>query len=78
MDRRPCRRVSVSLESDAACFLIRDEGQGFDSAGVRDPTAPEQLERPTGRSIFLMKTFLDDVRYNVTGNQVTLLKRRSA
>lgn len=70
--------VSVSLESDGARFVIRDEGRGFDAAAVRDPTAPEQLERPTGRGIFLMKTFLDDVRYSATGNQVTLLKRRSA
>ena len=68
--------VSVSLESEAACFVIRDEGRGFDAAAVRDPTAPEQLERPTGRGIFLMKTFLDEVRYNITGNQVTLLKLR--
>ena len=70
--------VAVSLEPDGARFVIRDEGRGFDAAGVRDPTAPEQLERPTGRGIFLMKTFLDDVRYNAAGNQVTLMKRRSA
>ena len=70
--------VGVALEPDAARFVIRDEGRGFDSAGVRDPTRSDQLERPTGRGIFLMKTFLDEVRYNATGNQVTLLKRRRA
>ena len=67
--------VSMGLESDAVRFVVRDEGRGFDVADVRDPTRPEQLERPTGRGIFLMKTFVDDVRYNATGNQVTLLKR---
>lgn len=67
--------VSMGLESDAVRFVVRDEGRGFDVAGVRDPTRPEQLERPTGRGIFLMKTFVDDVRYNAAGNQVTLLKR---
>lgn len=71
------RRIHVSMgfESDAVRFVVRDEGRGFDVADVRDPTRPEQLERPTGRGIFLMKTFVDDVRYNATGNQVTLLKR---
>ncbi len=68
--------VRVTLASDAVRFVIRDDGRGFDSAEVRDPTGPEQLQRPSGRGIFLMKTFLDDVRYNVAGNQVTLLKRR--
>jgi CheY-like chemotaxis protein len=68
--------VSVTLESDAVRFVIRDDGRGFDAAAVRDPTRPDQLERPSGRGIFLMKTFLDEVRYNITGNQVTLLKLR--
>ena len=70
--------LDMSLASDAVRFVIRDEGRGFDVTGVGDPTRPEQLERPTGRGIFLMKTFLDDVRYNATGNQVTLLKRCGA
>ena len=69
-------RVRASLTSDAACFVITDEGRGFHVGGVPDPTLPENLEQRSGRGIFLMKTFLDDVRYNEAGNQVTLLKRR--
>ena len=69
-------RVQASLTSDAACFVITDEGRGFNVGGVPDPTLPENLEERSGRGIFLMKTFLDDVRYNEAGNQVTLLKRR--
>ena len=68
--------VQASLTSDAARFVVTDEGRGFDVGDVPDPTLPENLEQPSGRGIFLMKTFLDDVRYNETGNQVTLLKRR--
>ena len=68
--------VQASLTSDAARFVVTDQGRGFDVGGVPDPTLPENLEQPSGRGIFLMKTFLDDVRYNETGNQVTLLKRR--
>lgn len=69
-------RVSVNLDADEARFVIEDGGRGFDAGAVPDPTAPENLGRPSGRGIFLMKTFLDDVRYNDAGNRVTLLKRR--
>ena len=70
-------RVSVDLTSDEARFVIEDGGRGFDLGAVPDPTLPENLGRPSGRGIFLMKTFLDDVRYNDAGNQVTLSKRRA-
>lgn len=70
-------RVSVNLTAEEARFVIEDGGGGFDAGAVPDPTLPENLGRPSGRGIFLMKTFLDDVRYNDAGNRVTLLKRRS-
>ena len=69
--------VSVNLTPDEARFVIEDGGKGFDVGAVPDPTLPENLGRPSGRGIFLMKTFLDDVQYNETGNRVTLVKRRS-
>lgn len=71
-------RVSVNLTSDEARFAIEDDGRGFDVGAVPDPTLPENLGRPSGRGIFLMKTFLDDVHYNEAGNRVTLLKRRTS
>ncbi len=70
-------RVRFNLTSDEARFVIEDGGRGFDFGAVPDPTLPENLGRPSGRGIFLMKTFLDDVQYNETGNRVTLMKRRS-
>ena len=42
---------------------IRDEGQGFDPAAVDDPLAPENRLKTSGRGIFYMKTFMDDVRF---------------
>lgn len=68
--------VSLNLTSDEARFVIEDGGRGFEVGAVPDPTLPENLGRPSGRGIFLMKTFLDEVRYNDAGNRVTLLKRR--
>ena len=75
-DRRIHFQVSVS--SDEAQFVIRDEGPGFNPASVPDPTDPANLERESGRGLLLMRSFMDDVTYSSSGNQVTLVKRREA
>lgn len=75
-DRRIHFQVSVS--NDEAQFVIRDEGPGFNPASVPDPTDPANLERESGRGLLLMRSFMDDVTYSSTGNQVTLVKRREA
>jgi CheY-like chemotaxis protein/anti-sigma regulatory factor (Ser/Thr protein kinase) len=69
-------RVAARLTTTAATFIIGDQGPGFDVAKLPDPTDPEFLERPSGRGVLLMRTFMDEVRYNATGNRVTLVKRR--
>lgn len=72
------RRIQVSarLTAGDAQFVIEDEGPGFDVSQLPDPTQSANLEQISGRGVFLMRAFMDDVRYNETGNQVTLLKRR--
>lgn len=57
-------------------FRIRDEGKGFDPKCIRNPTDPANLDRASGRGLLLMHSFMDEVRYNATGNEVTLIKRR--
>jgi CheY-like chemotaxis protein len=57
-------------------YVIRDEGQGFDVASLPDPTLPQNLERRTGRGLFLIRTFMDEVSHNPVGNEITMLKRR--
>ena len=72
------RRIHVTarFSSDHACFVVRDDGKGFDLTGVGDPTHPDFITRPAGRGIFLMRAFMNEVRFNTTGNEVTMLKRR--
>ena len=74
------RKVSleVTLTTEEARFVITDEGPGFDPQSLPDPLAPANLEKCSGRGILLMRTFMDDVRYNHKGNQVTLVKRLSS
>jgi len=72
------RRIQLDLEVTpvVATITILDEGRGFNPASLPDPTDVENLDRPSGRGVMLMRAFMDDIRYNTTGNQVTLIKRR--
>jgi len=72
-DRRIYFHAKYS-ESEAV-FVIRDEGRGFDTSRVPDPTEPENLLRTSGRGLLLMRAFMDDLRFNDAGNEVTLIKR---
>ena len=73
------RRVMVSarITRQEATFVIADQGPGFDVAQLPDPTDPANLDRPSGRGLLLMRMFMDDVRLNSVGNQITLVKHRS-
>jgi len=68
--------VSVKIGPTQAMYSIRDEGQGFDPSTLPDPTDPANLDRPCGRGMLLMRTFMDNVIYNDKGNEVTLFKER--
>lgn len=70
--------VTVSLSRDEAQWTIRDDGPGFDPSKLPDPTDPEYLERPHGRGLMLMRTFMNEVSYNNKGNEVRMVKRRKA
>jgi serine/threonine-protein kinase RsbW len=55
---------------------ITDEGGGFDPDRVPDPTQPENLDRPNGRGIMLMRSYMSRVEYNTAGNKVVMEKHR--
>ncbi len=64
--------LSLSLDKNEISFVIEDEGVGFDYNNLPDPTAPENLERPEGRGIFLMKNLCDEVEFEDEGRKVKL------
>lgn len=70
-------RVEVVLRHRALRVRVTDQGRGFDCSDLIDPTAPENLECPNGRGIFLMRKLMDEVRFNDRGNEVTLVLRLS-
>ncbi|MCB0490050.1 MAG: ATP-binding protein [Cyclobacteriaceae bacterium] len=62
----------LSLDESLIKFHVEDEGQGFDYQNLPDPTAPENLEKPGGRGIFLMKHLSDEVEFKDQGRVVEL------
>jgi anti-sigma regulatory factor (Ser/Thr protein kinase) len=67
--------VVVEITPHLGRFVIRDQGPGFDPSSLPDPTAPENLEKVSGRGLLLMRTFMDEVHFNDIGNEVVLIKR---
>ena len=70
----PNKTVVVSFESDEKelCFVVKDQGDGFDYDKLPDPTSPENIENPNGRGVFLMKHLADDLEFKDKGSTVSL------
>lgn len=64
--------LSLSLNENIIKFIIEDEGIGFDYSNLPDPTSPENLDKPGGRGIFLMKHLSDEVNFKDNGRVVEL------
>ena len=73
--------VEMRVEDETLQIRIRDEGSGFDPEKVSDPLAPENRLKTSGRGIFYMKTFMDDVRFGrheAGGMEIVLTKNLNA
>jgi serine/threonine-protein kinase RsbW len=65
-------RCSVDGE---VLISVRDEGEGFDSRAVPDPTEPQRLHLTHGRGLYLMRTLMDEVWFEENGTVVLIRKR---
>ena len=74
----PAKDVAIeySLTEEAFHISICDQGSGFKPDSVPDPTLDENLERPCGRGVMLMRAYMTEVTFNDTGNCVTMVKRK--
>lgn len=72
------RKVTVSsrISPEQLAYVIRDEGPGFDPSTLPNPEDPENMLRGHGRGLLLIRSFMDEVVFNETGNQITLIKYR--
>jgi len=78
-DRAKNIQAAFELSADALTIRIADQGAGLDLDSTPDPLQPENLMRTSGRGIFLMKAFMDEVhlRQLDPGTEIALVKRRT-
>ncbi len=69
--------IDCRFEVDRVRIVIEDEGGGFDVEAVPDPTSDENLDKPGGRGIMLMRSFMSAIEYNDSGNRLMLEKVRA-
>lgn len=67
--------VHCRCDPDEISILVRDKGQGFDPDRVPDPTASENIQSTHGRGIYLMRAYMDEVRFEDGGRAVHMRKR---
>jgi serine/threonine-protein kinase RsbW len=76
------KHVFVEFEGDVRepelVIRVRDQGTGFDPQTLADPLAPENLLKASGRGIFLIRNFMDDVQLQRApegGMEIRMIKR---
>ncbi len=73
MDRTKNVRLSFHPSESQLRFTISDEGGGFNYADLPDPTAPDNLLKPGGRGIFLIRNLSDQVHFDDNGRKIELI-----
>ena len=76
-DPKKMVNVTYEIDHDRISFVISDEGTGFDYYNLPDPTSPENLEKLTGRGVFLMKHLADQIIFSENGRVVELYFKTS-
>lgn len=71
-DKNKLVHLELNTEGDQLNFIIEDEGEGFDLEELKDPTSPENIQKPGGRGIFLIRHLSDDVKFEDGGKKTTL------
>ena len=72
LDETKSVSVLCAIDEKTLVFRITDEGPGFDYDNLPDPTAPENIEKPHGRGVFLMRHLADECAFEDEGRIVEL------
>lgn len=74
----PDKLVEVAcyrMPNQTILLVVRDQGTGFDPTHIADPTLPENLQRSTGRGIYLIRRFMDEVEFHEGGREIRMKKK---
>jgi len=74
LDRSKKVHIQCAIHGERFEIGIADEGPGFNPEEVPDPLCDENLERPCGRGLFLIRHYMTDVQYHAPGNRLTMFK----
>lgn len=74
LDPQKTVRISFLLDDVGVRIEIEDQGPGFRPEEIPDPTEDENLEKPSGRGVMLMREFMTKIEYSEKGNLVVLVK----
>jgi serine/threonine-protein kinase RsbW len=69
-------KVDYSVEPDKIEICMTDEGEGFDPEVIPDPRYGDNLYKPAGRGMLLMRSFMDVLEYNKKGNSLRMIRYR--
>jgi len=58
--------IDVNKEDNQLIIRVKDQGKGFDPAKIPDPTETDNLLKDSGRGIYLMRVYMDDLKFNIT------------
>ena len=72
LDEKKDVKIRFEWNKKELSLIVTDQGPGFDPNSVPDPTAPENLEKVSGRGVFLMEKLSDEIKYTDNGRRVQL------
>lgn len=72
LDAKKTVELTAYQDGDQLLFVSKDEGEGFDREKIPNPTAEENLLKPSGRGVFLMEEYADEVSFSDGGRTITL------
>ncbi|MBA2406505.1 MAG: ATP-binding protein [Chitinophagales bacterium] len=72
LDPNKIVKLKIQLINNEIIFLIEDKGEGFNADSIQDPTAPQNIDKPTGRGIFLIKNLADRLEF-LDGGRIALV-----
>lgn len=78
LDKTKQVKIDASVTAERIAIEIEDQGAGFDRSTVPDPLHDDNIEKPSGRGILLIESYMTEVSWTHGGRRLRMIKRRDA